>query len=115
MSAVKETSSGHADSEYRLIMLHSIPGRSLTPEVVGLHAAHLEQLYRDGKLVLAGPIPEQAGGLVVLRVEGLAEARAIAEEDPLIRGQFQTYEVATWLMSNQQNNFRPSPPEGSDR
>jgi uncharacterized protein len=111
MSVVKGAPGGHADSEYRLIVLHSIAGRLLTPEVVGLHAAHLEELDRDGKLVLAGPIPERAGGLIVLRVGSLAEARAIAEDDPLIRGQFQTYEIATWLMSNLQNNYRPSFPQ----
>jgi hypothetical protein len=38
----------------------------------------------------------------------LAEARAIAEEDPLVRGQYQTYEVGTWLMSDRENNYRPN-------
>src|ERR1700739_2923433 len=98
----------HRYSKLVLIFLNSIAGRSLSPEVVDLHAAHLAQLDGEGKLVLAGPIPERAGGLIVLRVGSLAEARAIAEEDPLVRGQYQTYEVGTWLMSDRENNYRPN-------
>ena len=93
---------------YYLILLNSVPGRSLSAEVVDLHAAHLAQLDREGKLVLAGPIPERAGGLIVLRVGSVAEAKAIAEEDPLVRGQYQTYEVGAWLMSSRENNYRPN-------
>ena len=93
---------------YHLIFLNGIPGRPLSPEVMNLHAAHLAELDKDGKLVLAGPIPERAGGLIVLRTGNLADARAIAEEDPLVRGGYQTYELGSWFMSNRQNNFRPN-------
>lgn len=99
---------GRVESVYHLLFLNGIPGRALTPEVVDLHAEHLRQLDNDGKLVLAGPIPERAGGLVVLRVASLVEAKAIAEEDPMVRGKYQTYELGTWLMSNRQNDFRPN-------
>ncbi|HEY3918756.1 MAG TPA: YciI family protein [Stellaceae bacterium] len=96
------------EATYYLIFLNSIPGKSLSRDVVNLHAAHLKELDNDGKLVLAGPIPEHAGGLIVLRVASLAEAKAIAEEDPMIRGAYQTYELGTWLMSNRQNDYRPN-------
>lgn len=94
--------------KYYLIFLNSIPGKPLSPEVVDRHAAHLEELDKDGKLVLAGPIPERTGGLIVLRTASLAEARAIADEDPLVQGAYQTYELGTWLMSNRQNGYRPN-------
>ncbi len=100
------------EAKYFLIFLNSIPGKALTPDVVSRHAAHLKELDEAGKLVLAGPIPERMGGLIVLRVASLADAKAIAEEDPMIRGAYQTYELGTWLMSNRQNNYQPSfPPE----
>lgn len=108
MSPADRYSDGRAEAVYHLIFLNSVPGKPLSPEVVNLHAAHLEELDKDGKLVLAGPIPERAGGLIVLRTGSLAEARAIAEEDPLIRGGYQTYELGTWLMSNRQNDYRPN-------
>jgi uncharacterized protein len=108
MSITERPSNGSREATYYLIFLNSIPGRSLSPEVVNLHAEHLAELDEAGKLVLAGPIPERAGGLIVLRTANLAEAKAIADEDPLVRGAFQTYQLGTWLMSNRQNGFRPN-------
>ena len=93
---------------YYLIFLNSIPGKALSPEVVHRHAAHLAELDKDGKLFLAGPIPERAGGLIVLRSKSLAEARAIAEEDPMVRGGYQTYELGTWFIGDRQNNYHPN-------
>jgi uncharacterized protein YciI len=115
MSASERIPDDRQDGRYHLIFLNAIPGRSLSDEVVGLHAAHLTQLDRDGKLALAGPIPERRGGLIVLRTRSLAEATSIAEEDPLIQGKFQTYEVATWLMSNRENDYRPTFQPDPDR
>ena len=108
MSPADQPSGSRPEAKYYLIFLNAIPGKPLTPEVVDRHAAHLAELDNDGKLVLAGPIPERAGGLIVLRVASLDEAKAIAEEDPMVRGAYQTYELGTWLMSNRQNNYQPN-------
>jgi uncharacterized protein YciI len=108
MSIADRLSNGSREAKYYLIFLNSIPGRPLSPEVVNLHATHLTELDKDGKLVLAGPIPERAGGLIVVRTASLAEARAIADEDPLVQGAYQTYELGTWFMSNRQNGYRPN-------
>ena len=78
MSPTDQHSDGRREDRYCLIFLNSIPGRTLSPEVVNLHAAHLAELDTDGKLVLGGPIPERAGGLIVVRTGSLAEARGIA-------------------------------------
>ena len=112
MSPADPSDASRREARYFLIFLNSIPGKPLTLDIVNLHAAHLKELDNAGKLVLAGPIPERAGGLIVLRVASLAEAKAIADEDPMIRGAFQTYELGTWLMSDRQNDYRPTfPPE----
>jgi uncharacterized protein YciI len=108
MSPADDGSAGHQEAKYYLIFLHSIPERPLSPDVVELHAAHLAELDDSGKLVMAGPLVERAGGLIVLRTGSAAEAMAIAEEDPLVRGPYQTYELGTWLMSNRQNAYRPN-------
>jgi len=84
------------------------PGKELTPTVIDQHTAHLADLDRQGKLVLAGPLLARFSGLTVLRVPSLAQARAIAEEDPMIRGRLQTYELVTWVMANKQNHYRPT-------
>jgi uncharacterized protein len=115
MSPADDHAGGRQEAKYYVIFLHSIPERPLSPEVVNLHAAHLAELDDDGKLVMAGPLPELSGGLIVLRIGSVAEAKAIAEEDPLVRGAYQTYELRTWLMSNQQNNYRPNIEPGGDK
>lgn len=106
MSTAGKHSSENA-GRYFLIFLKMVPGKTLPPDVLELHAAHLSELDRSGRLLLAGPIPERLGGLIALRVASLAEAKAVADEDPLVRGGYQTYELGTWLMSNHQNGFRP--------
>jgi uncharacterized protein len=108
MSPADQQYDCRSEGRYYLIFLNSVPGKTLSSEVVNLHAAHLAELDKDGKLVLAGPIPERSGGLIVLRTKSLTEARAIAEEDPMVRGGYQTYELGSWFMSNRQNNFRPN-------
>ncbi len=115
MVAAADHSDGSQDAKYYLIFLHSIPERPLSPEVVDLHANHLAELDDSGKLVMAGPLPDRAGGLIVLRTGSVAEAMAIAEEDPMVRGAYQTYELGTWLMSNRQNNYRPNIEQGSQQ
>jgi len=86
MSPADDHCVGHQEAKYYLIFLHSIPERPLSPEVVELHAAHLAELDDGGKLVMAGLLPERSGGLIVLRTGSVAEAKAIADEDPLVRG-----------------------------
>jgi uncharacterized protein YciI len=73
MSDADHRSGADQDTKYYLIFLHSIPERPLTAEVVDQHAAHLAELDDRGKLVMAGPIVERQGGLIVLRAESAAE------------------------------------------
>lgn len=108
MSDSDHHSTDDQDTKYYLIFLHSIPERPLTAEVVDQHAAHLAELDDSGKLVMAGPIVGRQCGLIVLRTESAAEVMAIAEEDPMVRGAYQTYELGTWLMSNRRNNYHPT-------
>lgn len=115
MSDADHHSRGDQDTKYYVIFLHSIPERSLTAEVIDQHAAHLAELDDRGELVMAGPIVERQCGLIVLRTESAAEVLAIAEEDPLVRGAFQSYELGTWLISNRQNNYRPNIQAAADK
>ena len=97
------------DHSYQLLFLNGIPGKTPTIEVVGQHAAHLAELDRDGKLVLAGPLLGRLGGLIALRADSLAEVRAIADVDPMVRGGFQSYDIVTWLLANRRNGYQPTP------
>lgn len=108
MCPADDHSGGRQEAKYYVIFLHSIPERPLSPEVMNLHAAHLAELDDSGKLVMAGPLPERSGGLIVLRTGSVAEAIAIAEVDPMVRGGYETYEISVWLMANRQNKYRPN-------
>ena len=100
---------GHGEGAILYAVFPSIkPGKALTSTVIDQHAAHLAELDREGRLVLAGPLLTRFSGLIVLRVSSLAEAKAIAEADPMIRGGFQSYELATWMMANKQNHYQPT-------
>lgn len=90
------------------VFLSIKPGEALTSTVIDQHAVHLAELDRQGRLVLAGPLLARFSGLIVRRVSILAEAKAIAEADPMIRGGFQSYELATWMMANKQNHYQPT-------
>ena len=90
------------DDVHYVVFLKGVPDRPLNPAIVELHGQHLAELDRKGQLVLAGPLVERRGGLIVLRVTNTAEARAIAENDPMVRGGYESYELATWPIADRQ-------------
>jgi uncharacterized protein YciI len=104
----KDPSAGEAPEIVTVIFLSLAAGKTLTPAIVEAHAAHLAELDRKGRLVLAGPLINHYSGLIVLQTSSLSEAKAVAEEDPMIRGGFQTYELGTWIMANRQNHYQPN-------
>ena len=92
---------------YHLLFLNGLPGRTPTAEVLARHAAHLADLDRQGKLVLAGPFLGRFAGLIVLRTASLAEAKQVADEDPMIRGGFQSYDLVAWAQAEKGNSYQP--------
>jgi uncharacterized protein len=108
MSPNDESRDQAHDVVYYVVFLNGMPDRPLNPTIVELHAQHLAELDRKGQLVLAGPLVERRGGLIVLRVTTTAEARAIAEGDPMVRGGYEFYELATWPIADRQNSYRPN-------
>jgi uncharacterized protein YciI len=93
---------------YHLLFLNGLPGKTPTADVLRHHAAHLADLDRHGKLVLAGPFLGRFAGLLVLRTASLSEARRIADEDPMIRGGFQSYDLVAWAQADSGNNYQPN-------
>jgi len=58
------------------------------------HLAHMEPLDRAGRVVLAGPLTDHTGSLIVIEAGSLEEAQKIAQEDPyMIHGVFERVEV----------------------
>jgi uncharacterized protein YciI len=115
MSLADQAAADSHDVIYHLLFLNGLPGRTPTPDVVAQHTAHLADLDRQGRLVLAGPLLGRFGGLIVLRTGTLAEASRIADEDPMIRGGFQSYEVVAWAIADRRNSYSPNVARGPDR
>ncbi len=61
-----------------------------TPELEKLqadHLAHIGRMAETGKLLVAGPFSDGGDlrGMFIFRVETLAEAKALAEQDPAVK------------------------------
>lgn len=69
-------------------------------EIQKAHLAHLRELAKAGKLLVAGPLDDQPDprwrGLGLFRVESLAEAKRLAEEDPAVKAGRLEVLVMTW-------------------
>jgi len=46
------------------------------------HLAHLATMKADGSLVLAGPLADLSGGIIVFAAADLKAAQAVVEQDP---------------------------------
>jgi uncharacterized protein YciI len=58
------------------------------------HLAHLEPLARAGRVVLAGPLTDGAGSLIVVEAASLAEVWDLVGRDPYVtNGIFERVEV----------------------
>ena len=77
------------------------------------HLNHFREMHLAGKLVVAGPFDEQSDpalrGLCLYRVETLAEARKLAEADPMVRAGRLSVDVLAWWVEKGAVSFRPPP------
>jgi len=84
---------------FRLIPPRPDFAQTMTAEEQSAMAGHMEywqQLLRDGKVVVYGPVadPEGVWGLGVLRAADRAEVLAIAERDPAVTAGTNTFELS---------------------
>lgn len=88
-----------------LYVVSTSPARS--PEIQKLLPQHLEyqvRLEREGKLFGAGPVFEEgmdtpSGGMVILRARDMAEARLLADADPLHAAGLRRYTIRKWVLN----------------
>ena len=83
---------------YALIGHDGPRGLELRAQCRAEHLEKLDKLDRAGRVRFGGPLRDESGdpvgSLVVFEAADLAEARAIAAEDPyVVRGVFEHYEV----------------------
>lgn len=64
------------------------------------HLDHLAKLQAEGSVVLAGPLADLSGGIIVLAAEDLAAAQALVEQDPYTRhGVTKDRELKEWKIT----------------
>lgn len=62
------------------------------------HLTNLESLDRQGRVVLAGPLTDKAGSLLVLEFETQEEAEDFARHDPyVVQGVFDRIEIHPFM------------------
>ncbi len=62
------------------------------------HLANIESLDAQGRVVLAGPLTDKTGSLILIEAESLEEAQRIAREDPYtVHGVFERVEVHPFM------------------
>ncbi|MGH7002061.1 MAG: YciI family protein [Stellaceae bacterium] len=96
---------GLAAREYFVVFTKPLAGREAVQRHLGIHLEYQRALERRGVIVAAGPLSDEKGvewtgkGMIILRAGSLAEARAIADADPMHRDGVRSYEILPWLMN----------------
>jgi uncharacterized protein len=85
------------------VVLSKGSGRDLAPHLAE-HLDYLIALEAEGRIFASGPmnLPGSGDGMTVLKVETEAEARAIAEADPLVTKAGRTFTLHPWTVNEGQ-------------
>lgn len=77
------------------------------------HIGHLEKMGKAGKAVVCGPFGDQKDvtlrGACIYRVGSAAEARALAEDDPVVKAGQLRIEAVTWYVGKGYMTFPKAP------
>jgi uncharacterized protein YciI len=88
---------------YYLGLLYKGPTRNQTQEesnrIQTAHLKHLESLYHQGILLIAGPLAEDVDlrGIVVLKAKSLEEAKSFVDADPAVKAGRLRVELHPWM------------------
>jgi len=87
------------------VLMH-IPGKNFAAkatdpklkEEYGKHQAFMGELGAKGQALIGGPFKrKEGGGLAVLTVKTMEEAKAIAEKDPAFKSGIYKYAIYPWM------------------
>lgn len=84
---------------YYVYLLTIVVERSVYEPHLPAHMAYLHELNARGTLLLSGPFVDRRGGMVLIRAESEAAARAIAAADPLVVAGVDTFELRQWRIT----------------
>jgi len=75
-----------------------LTGKSVMEQPLKEHEKYMMSLYIKGSMKLAGPLTDNAGGAVLLKVSNEAEAKAIVANDPAVKSGVFVYEMHPWKL-----------------
>jgi uncharacterized protein YciI len=78
------------------------------------HMAHLDAMWKAGKLVLAGPLDDDGDwrGVLIYRTKTRDEAQRLADDDPAVKAGRLMVTMHPWMV---QRGILPDPLEGAPR
>ena len=103
---------------FQLVLLMRAPTWKKLPQpeaedLQARHLAHLTAMGASGRMVIAGPFSNQADpayrGACIYRVATPEEARALAEQDPIVKAGQLRVEVMTWWVGKGYVAFPKAP------
>lgn len=60
------------------------------------HGYYMQKLLKEGKLLLAGPFPDNSGAQIILKVGDENEVKEIINHDPAVIKNIFSYEFKIW-------------------
>jgi hypothetical protein len=78
------------------VAILTIVDAELNAKVRPAHLEYINRLYKENKVVMAGPFTDGKGGMVIYRAESPEEARRLAEADPVVAEGARTLELREW-------------------
>ena len=76
------------------------------------HLAHLQAMWKAGKLVLAGPLADDGDwrGVLIYRTKTVEEAQRLADDDPAVKAGRLVVTMHPWMV---ERGILPDPLEGA--
>ena len=94
---------GFLRKELYVIVTTPVAPRAELDKLLAQHLAHQIRLEKQGIMFAAGPMTDDSGarvgGMIVIRAESFAAARAIADSDPYHAAGLRTYTLTRWTVN----------------
>jgi uncharacterized protein YciI len=88
---------------YYVIVTTPVAPKEELDKLLGEHLTHQINLEKQGIMFGAGPLAAEdgarVGGLIIIRANSFAEARAIADADPFHKNGLRTYTLTRWTVN----------------
>lgn len=73
-----------------------VQGLPLSQQPLRPHLDYLLAVHEQGRLIMGGPFADGSGGLVILLVKDMAEARQLVADDPAVGGGILQADIRGW-------------------